>query len=137
MYNHITLIISSRCYFFLELTFLSAIFGLLFGDFFFLAGCGVDLFLITGLDFFFLTNGTFSSESSSSLSSLWYEKKSIHLRNVHNLGWAQWNLGTIQVIRHQRGGWVRSENDNSWWFTVLQIIKELGGWAQKVKNMMT
>ena len=35
------------------------------------------------------------------------------------------------VLRHQRGGWVGSENGNSWWFTVLKIIKELGGWAQK------
>ena len=66
-----------------KLTFLSVIFCLLCEDFFFLSGCGVDLFLVTGLDFFFLTNGTFSSESSSSLSSLWYEKKSIHLRNIY------------------------------------------------------
>ena len=28
-------------------------------------------------------------------------------------------LGTIQVLRHQRGGWVGSENGNLWWFTVL------------------
>ena len=28
-------------------------------------------------------------------------------------------LGTIQVLRHQRDGWVGSENDNFWWFTVL------------------
>ena len=28
-------------------------------------------------------------------------------------------LGTIQVLRHQRGGCVGSENGNFWWFTVL------------------
>ena len=28
-------------------------------------------------------------------------------------------LGTIQVLRHQRGGWVGSENGNFWWLTVL------------------
>ena len=28
-------------------------------------------------------------------------------------------LGGIQVLRHQRGGWVGSENGNFWWFTVL------------------
>ena len=38
-------------------------------------------------------------------------------------------LETIQVLRHQRGGWVGSEKGNSCRFTVLQIIKELGGWA--------
>ena len=27
--------------------------------------------------------------------------------------------GGIQVLRHQRGGWVGSENGNFWWFTVL------------------
>ena len=27
--------------------------------------------------------------------------------------------GSIQVLRHQRGGWVGSENGNFWWFTVL------------------
>ena len=28
-------------------------------------------------------------------------------------------IGSIQVLRHQRGGWVGSENGNFWWFTVL------------------
>ena len=28
-------------------------------------------------------------------------------------------IGTIQVLRHQRGGWVGSENGNFWWLTVL------------------
>ena len=42
--------------------------------------------------------------------------------------------GNIQVLRHQRGGWVGSVNGNFWWFT---SSKRWVGGPKKVKNMMT
>ena len=42
-----------------------------------------------------------------------------------NVRAADFSLVTIQVLRHQRGGWMGLENGNFWWFTVLYIIN---GW---------
>ena len=44
------------------------------------------------------------------------------------------HLGTIQVLRHQRGRWVGSENGNFWWFTVLTINHQRGGWVGLKKS---